>query len=200
MKGWQQKIEFLLGVADAWQLPPDNGCEVVFAGRSNVGKSSVLNAICQRKSLARTSKTPGRTRELNFFRIDETHFLVDLPGYGYASVDQAMKKKWAKLLDNYLNYRESLKGLILIMDIRHPMSDFDSQMLEYCAESQLQTHVLLNKADKLSRSAANKVLFGLQKELADYPVTLQCFSALKKTGIEEATQQIEQWLFRDSVD
>lgn len=195
MKGWQQKIQFLLGVAEEWQLPPDTGFEVAFAGRSNVGKSSVLNTLCQRKALARTSKTPGRTRELNFFSIDENHHLVDLPGYGYASVNEAMKKKWAKVLDNYLCKRESLKGLILIMDIRHPMTDFDEQMLNYCADSNLQTHVLLNKADKMSRSAANNVLFGLRKDLADYPVTLQCFSALKKTGIEEASKQIEQWLF-----
>lgn len=195
MKGWQQKIKFLLGVGEQWQLPADECFEVAFAGRSNVGKSSVLNTICQRKALARTSKTPGRTRELNYFSIDELHHLVDLPGYGYASVNESMKKKWAKLLDHYLSQRASLKGLILIMDIRHPMTDFDQQMLNYCADSNLQTHILLNKADKMSKSAANKVLFGLRKDLADYPVTLQCFSALKKTGVEEATEQIEQWLF-----
>lgn len=192
---WYSRFEFKLGVAAAWQLPPDIGSEVAFAGRSNVGKSSVLNRVTQRKSLARTSKLPGRTRELNYFEYDSGIYLVDLPGYGFAKVNEAMQKTWAKLLEHYLSQRRSLKGLFLIMDIRHPLGNFDRQMLDYARQCNIPIHILLNKSDKLSNGAAKNVMLKLQSELHAPGETCQLFSALKGTGVDAAREQLAAWLF-----
>jgi GTP-binding protein len=193
--GWYSRLEFKLGVASIKQLPDDNGAEVAFSGRSNVGKSSVINKITNRRGLARISKSPGRTRELNYFSYDKNTHIVDLPGYGYAKVNVAMREAWAKLLDRYLEERQSLRGVFLIMDIRHPMGKFDQLMLNYCQTCNLPLHVLLNKSDKLSRNAGNKVMAEIKRELAGVDVSLQLFSALKGTGLDEARQKLADWLY-----
>lgn len=195
---WYSRFEFKLGVAAKWQLPPDNGAEVAFAGRSNVGKSSVLNKVTQRKALARTSKLPGRTRELNYFEYESGRYLVDLPGYGFARVNEAMQKAWAELLEFYLRERQSLRGLFLIMDIRHPLGKFDRQMLDYSRSCGIPLHILLNKADKLSRGAANNELQRVRHALTRELETCQLFSALKGSGVDEARERLGNWLFLEN--
>ena len=164
-------------------------------GRSNAGKSSVLNQITQNKGLARVSKTPGRTQLVNIFVLDETRRLVDLPGYGYAKVPLAAKVQWQKLVNAYISKRECLKGLVLVMDIRHPLKESDIHLLEYCDDRGLPVHILLNKADKLSKSAAIQTLQKVKAALVDYrnPISYQLFSALKGSGIEELHAQLNQW-------
>jgi len=176
--------------------PEDEGFEVAFAGRSNAGKSSALNVISQQRGLARTSKTPGRTQQINFFDLDEQHRLVDLPGYGYAKVPMSIKLHWQKTLAAYLEKRASLKGLILLMDSRHPLTEADQQMLHWCADVEMPVHILLTKADKMSKGKGNGVLQQVRQQLQDYPAELsvQLFSALKKTGLPEAYQVLDRWL------
>ncbi len=191
-------INFLISVPTPQQAPADRGAEVAFAGRSNAGKSSALNAITGRKALARTSKTPGRTQHLVFFELDEQTRLVDLPGYGYAKVPDHVKQKWGRAISDYLETRESLQGLVLLMDIRHPLTDFDQQMLSWCQHAQMPVHILLTKADKLKRGPAKSSLLKVEKTLEDYPmVSVQMFSALKKQGVEEARAVLSQWLSAD---
>jgi len=145
--------------------------------------------------LARTSKSPGRTRELNYFAYDESIHIVDLPGYGYAKVDETMRNLWAKLLERYLRERNCLKGVFLIMDIRHPMGKFDQIMLNYCQSCDLSLHVLLNKSDKLSKSAAKKTTMEIRSELKNINGSVQEFSALKGVGLDEAREKLAEWLF-----
>jgi GTP-binding protein len=180
--------QFATSAPDSRRLPADTGAEIAFAGRSNAGKSSALNAICDQAGLARTSKTPGRTQLLNVFVLDEARRLIDLPGYGYAKVPVAMREKWRQVIDAYLRERESLRGVVLIMDSRHPLKDFDRQMLAYCREIGLACHVLLTKSDKLSRSEATRTLAAVRAECAQqgWTATAQLFSALAKTGLDEA--------------
>ncbi len=188
-------INFLSSVPSPSQAPADSGAEVAFAGRSNAGKSSALNAITGRKALARTSKTPGRTQHLVFFGLDEHTRLVDLPGYGYAKVPEHIKQKWGRAMADYLQSRQSLQGLILLMDIRHPLTEFDQQMLDWCQHADMPVHILLTKADKLKRGPAKSTLLKTKGIIAKYPlVTIQLFSALKKQGIEEARSVLVQWL------
>jgi GTP-binding protein len=191
--------KFLLSVAKMSQLPPDNGIEVAIVGRSNAGKSSVLNQLTQNKSLARVSKTPGRTQHINLFGLDENRRLADLPGYGYAKVPPKMKEHWEKTLDEYLRTRDCLKGLILVMDIRHPLREFDRQLLLWCSTCDLPVHILLNKCDKLSLGAAKKTFFAVQKELTVFEntITLQIFSAMRSVGVKELIDTMNQW-FSDS--
>ena len=195
----------MLGAASPGQFPADQGIEVAIAGRSNAGKSSALNTITGRKGLARTSKTPGRTRELNFFLIDTDRRLVDLPGYGYAKVPESVKQTWHTLIDLYLRMRQSLRGMIIVMDCRHPLTEFDLQMLDWCRHRKLLVHILLTKSDKLSRGAANSTLHKVrqsvtlllnQGEVEGAPprCSVQLFSALKRTGVEEAHAVLDQWL------
>ncbi|HLA74587.1 MAG TPA: ribosome biogenesis GTP-binding protein YihA/YsxC [Gammaproteobacteria bacterium] len=198
-----QRAEFLLGAHTLAQAPPDAGAEVAFAGRSNAGKSSALNVITNIHALARVSKTPGRTQQINFFGLDEQRRLVDLPGYGYAQVPEKVKRHWQAVLAEYLETRNSLMGLMLLMDSRHPLTPLDVQMLDGCFESQLPAHILLTKSDKLSRGAAlasrdqvRKALlerYGVQ-DLAEAKLGVQLFSSLKHIGIEEAQTQLDQWL------
>ena len=195
--GWFSRFEFTMGVASFRQLPEDMGNEVAFAGRSNVGKSSAINKLTNRRALARTSKQPGRTRELNYFSYNEQTHIVDLPGYGYAKVNADLQNAWAKLMDQYLQKRRALKGVFLIMDIRHPMSKFDLQMLSYCRSCDLPLHILLNKADKLSRNAALNTMTSVKKELELESMSVQLFSALKGDGVEMARQMLAEWLFPD---
>lgn len=186
---------FLTSAAKLVQCPPDSGREVAFAGRSNAGKSSAINRITQQGKLARTSKTPGRTQLLNFFTVNEQARLVDLPGYGYAEVPEALKIDWQKHLTEYLEKRESLVGVILIMDVRHPLKEFDQMMLEWAAAYDFPLHILLTKADKLTRNQCAKSLAEVKRAIKQYPaVTVQLFSAPKSQGIEEAQLTLAQWL------
>ncbi len=191
-----RQAKFLTSANKISQLPPDEGAEVAFAGRSNAGKSSALNTITDNKGLAKTSKTPGRTQLINFFALDEEHHLVDLPGYGYAKVPPSVKRHWQQVLSEYLRTRQSLRGLVLLMDVRHPLKEFDRQMLDWCHHQNMPVHILLTKADKLKRSAASSALHKVRKEIKeDYPLTTtQLFSAQDKQGLEQALQQLEQWL------
>jgi GTP-binding protein len=183
-----QRACFTLAAHETVQLPPDRGAEVAFAGRSNAGKSSALNAMTGQRSLARTSKTPGRTQQMVVFTLDDDHRLVDLPGYGYAKVPEAMRAHWRKEIDAYLNFRRSLRGVVLIADIRHELKAFDQQMLSFCAARGLPCHLLLTKADKLSRGQAaaalerTRQLFGKQ----DWNASVQMFSSSAMTGVDEA--------------
>jgi len=190
------KARFLTSSPSLAQAPPDRGREVAFAGRSNAGKSSALNVICGQRNLARTSKTPGRTRLINFFSVTEDTRLVDLPGYGYAKVSQKMKEEWQRHLADYLERRRSLAGLVVLMDIRHPLTDYDMQMLQWAAAGELPVHVLLTKADKLKRGPAKAALLGVRKALeeAGIPATVQLFSALKRTGVDEVRARLDDWL------
>jgi len=191
-----RKAEFTFGAQRFAQLPADEGIEVAFAGRSNAGKSSAINAITGQKSLARTSRTPGRTQQINFFSIDEQRHLVDLPGYGYAKVSKSLKEAWVKTLDRYLEEREALRGLILIMDCRHPLKEFDCQLLAWATAANMPVHILLTKADKLSRNQANGTLQQVRHRLErEYPIaSAQLFSATKGTGVEEAQALLVEWL------
>ena len=178
------------------QCPPDMGSEVAFAGRSNAGKSSALNTITGINSLARTSKTPGRTQMMNFFAIDDQRRLVDLPGYGYAKVPARIKQEWQHELGLYLKQRAALRGLILLMDSRHPLKDYDVQMLDWANSVELPVHILLTKADKLSRNAASAALHKVRAAVdKPYPLcTVQLFSSLNKQGLEEAREVLTAWL------
>lgn len=185
----------MLSTPDLQHAPADGGREVAFAGRSNAGKSSALNVLCQQKSLARTSKTPGRTQQLVFFQLKEDIRLVDLPGYGYAKVNAQTQHQWQALMEGYLGERQALQGIVLLMDIRHPLTDYDRQMLSWCQYHAMPVLVLLTKADKLTRGAANNTLLGVRRELATMPACqVQLFSATKHTGVDEARRQVCEWL------
>jgi GTP-binding protein len=191
-----KNVSFLTSANELHQLPPDQGAEVAFAGRSNAGKSSALNVITEQRNLARTSKTPGRTQLINFFELDEAHRLVDLPGYGYAKVPERVKNHWQRVLSDYLATRHCLRGLVLLMDIRHPLKEFDRQMLEWCRHQQMPVHILLTKADKLKRGPGGNTLQKVRKTLkAEHPlVTVQLFSALDRQGVEPARDKLAEWL------
>ncbi|KTD76634.1 ribosome biogenesis GTP-binding protein YsxC [Legionella waltersii] len=189
------KAVFLKSAARVNQLPEDIGYEVAFAGRSNAGKSSALNCLTNNKNLARTSKTPGRTQLINLFTLDEERRLVDLPGYGYAKVAISVKNEWQKHLAHYLEVRESLKGLILLMDIRHPLKDLDQMMIDWALDRGLRVHVLLTKADKLSRSDVKNTVNKVKKlyELTDHLLSVQSFSSTKKEGLDELMAVLNHW-------
>lgn len=195
-----QKARFLISAPSIRECPPETGTEVAFAGRSNAGKSSAINCLTRNRKLARTSKTPGRTQLINFFSLDDTddQRLVDLPGYGYAKVSVSVKKTWQKHLSEYLYERKSLNGLVLLMDIRHPLQDFDAMIIDWATECKMPLHILLTKADKLKRGAAKNALFAVKRELASAGVTdlvsVQTFSSLKKEGIGELEQVLNGWL------
>ncbi|HAK32479.1 MAG TPA: YihA family ribosome biogenesis GTP-binding protein [Acinetobacter radioresistens] len=185
---WLRKAEFLMSAPKLSLCVEDTGYEIAFAGRSNAGKSSAINALTNQKQLARASKKPGRTQMINFFSLgNPDQRLVDLPGYGYAAVPETMKIVWQKELENYLIHRESLQGLVLLMDIRHPLQHFDTMMLEWAHSRKLFVHILLTKADKLNRGPANKTLLEVKQELKKMKLnfSIQLFSSLNKQGLEE---------------
>lgn len=185
---WLHSAEFLMSAPKLNLCVEDTGYEIAFAGRSNAGKSSAINALTNQKQLARASKRPGRTQMLNFFSLgNPDQRLVDLPGYGYAAVPEAMKIVWQKELENYLIHRQSLQGLVLLMDIRHPLQHFDVMMLEWAYSRHLFVHVLLTKSDKLNRGPASKVLLDVQQKLKTMKLnfSIQLFSSLNKQGLEE---------------
>ena len=197
-----QSAEFTTSAPSLTQSPEDSGCEVAFAGRSNAGKSSAINTLTRNKSLARTSKTPGRTQMINYFTLAEGKRLVDLPGYGYAKVPIAMKAQWDRHLAEYLQQRKSLGGLILLMDIRHPLQDYARQMLNWAAQAGLPVHILLTKSDKLKRGPAQSTLLKVDSFLREMDpgvtlLTVQTFSSLKKQGLPELETQLNRWLSDD---
>lgn len=191
-----QRASFVLAAHQLNQLPPDQGVEVAFAGRSNAGKSSALNALTNRKALARTSRTPGRTQQMVVFDLGEGARLVDLPGYGYAKVPEKLRAHWRGEIDAYLHQRHSLRGLVLMVDIRHPLKEFDRMMLDFCASTDLACHVLLTKADKLSRGQATIALQAAQRVAteAGWTSTWQIFSARVGTGVEAARETVMAFL------
>lgn len=190
-----RQTEFEISAATLAQCPPEQGIEIAFAGRSNAGKSSALNTLVDHSGLARTSKTPGRTQLLNFFRMNDQWKLVDLPGYGYAKVPEQMKKEWQAQMGAYLEKRECLAGLILVMDVRHPLKEFDQMMLNWSRHYDMPVHILLSKSDKLKRGPAKNMLFDVRKQVKEYgdKVSVQLFSSLDKSGVEEARQVLANW-------
>ncbi len=199
------RADYLLAAHNARQLPPDAGAEVAFAGRSNAGKSSALNALCGRNALARVSKTPGRTQQLVYFSLPPfpDRHLVDLPGYGYAKVPQDLQAHWQAFIHDYFERRASLRGLVVVMDIRHPLKDYDLQMLGYAMARGLPAHALLTKADKLGRGAAGNAVLAVRKHLQARwgdSVGVQAFSAESKQGVEQARAVIAGWLELATTD
>lgn len=191
-----RNAQFEISIAKSQDLPVPQGVEIAFAGRSNAGKSSAINTLVGRTRLAFVSKTPGRTQLINIFRLTNGAALVDLPGYGYAEVPEAVRKQWVRLLEQYLTQRENLIGLVLIMDSRRPLTALDCQMLDWFAPSGRPIHVLLTKSDKLTRSESAKTLAEVKKALPAWGehITVQLFSSLKKTGAEETEQVVAGWL------
>lgn len=190
-----RQAKFLLSAPNIRHLPKDEGIEVAFAGRSNAGKSSALNTLTQQRGLARISKTPGRTQLINVFNLDDTRRLIDLPGYGFAQVPLEVKEKWQAALSEYLQERESLSGIVILMDIRHPLKEVDRQMIEWSVHNHLPILVLLTKADKFKRGAMKKIVLEVQRELKtlDEKIQVMAFSSLKNIGVEAVHQTLSQW-------
>lgn len=186
---------------DLSQLPPDSAREVAFAGRSNAGKSSAINTLVGRNRLAFVSKTPGRTQLINFFTVGEDRHLVDLPGYGYAKVPEKERRHWGALISGYLAGRRGLVGLVAIMDIRHPLTDLDHQLLDWFLPTGKPVHILLTKSDKLSRQGSLQQLAKVRRALKDLPgVSVQTFSSLSRAGTDEALTLLRAWLALDQPD
>lgn len=196
-----QQTRFLTSAPDIRALPADTGIEIAFAGRSNAGKSSALNTLTRQNNLARTSKTPGRTQLINTFSLGEDRRLIDLPGYGFAKVPLEVKEKWQKSLGEYLQKRESLKGIVVLMDIRHPLKDLDQELVFWAVESQLPVLILLTKADKLGPGARKKTLLEVQEASLAFmgDVTVQTFSSLTRLGLPELEMALDRWYSGESI-
>src|SRR5580693_9313220 len=190
-------VKFLTSAAEPHQLAADSGREIAFAGRSNSGKSTAINAITQRTGLARVSRTPGRTRLINFFEVSPERRLVDLPGYGFAKVPEKVRTRWLELMEHYFNVRESLVGLVLIVDSRRGLGPQDAAMLEWMLARGRHAHILLTKSDKLNRRDAQRVLKETQAACSDTAVTAQLFSAHERTGLDDARAVMQRWLGED---
>lgn len=190
-----QKAKYLISAVKFSDLPPDEGAEIAFIGRSNAGKSSALNLITGIKGLARTSKTPGRTQMINFFSLNERQRLVDLPGYGYAKVPRTVQERWEKVVDSYLKKRCSLRGLVVVMDVRHPLKERDKDVIEWAVKYDILLHILLTKSDKLRQSVAKKVFSEVQVQLTTYSntISVQLFSAHERTGRNEVISVLNGW-------
>nr|WP_275658445.1 ribosome biogenesis GTP-binding protein YihA/YsxC [Vibrio sp. Isolate25] len=190
-----QNTHFITSAPDIRHMPEDEGIEVAFAGRSNAGKSSSLNRLTNQKSLAKTSKTPGRTQLINLFKVTDGCHIVDLPGYGFAQVPLEMKKKWQKSLGEYLQKRQSLKGLVVLMDIRHPMKDLDQQLIFWAVDSGIPVQVLLTKADKLKSGARKAQVLKIKKDSAGFggDVSVAAFSSLKGIGVDVLRNKLDEW-------
>jgi len=188
--------EFILGAAEPHQFPDDDRVEIAFAGRSNVGKSSAINAITNRRKLARTSKQPGRTQQINFFSLGDQARLADLPGYGFAQVPLSVKKKWQETIHKYLSDRPNLIILVLLMDIRHPLTDLDVQMIKWASDSNLPTQILLTKADKFKRGKIASTVLMVERELKKYAgqFAVEPFSSQNYLGVNKMRQQLEEWV------
>lgn len=196
-----RKATYLTSASKLAQCPPDEGWEVAFAGRSNAGKSSAINSLTGIGKLAKTSRTPGRTQLINFFELSESQRLVDLPGYGFAKVPLAVKQEWTRQLEKYLQQRQCLRGMILLMDVRHPLQPFDQQMLNWALEAAMPVHILLTKADKLKKGPAGNTLLQVRASLKAHGdlVSVQLFSALKHSGHQQLVEVINAWLTDTSV-
>jgi GTP-binding protein len=194
-KIFYQNTHFITSAPDIRHLPEDQGIEVAFAGRSNAGKSSALNRLTNQRSLAKTSKTPGRTQLINLFKVRDHCHIVDLPGYGFAQVPLEMKKKWQKSLGEYLQKRECLKGLVVLMDIRHPMKDLDQQMIYWAVDSGIPVQVLLTKADKLKSGARKAQLLKIRDASLAFggDVSVDMFSSLKGIGVDQLRAKLDTW-------
>jgi GTP-binding protein len=190
---------YVLSAHQLKQLPKDSGIEVAIAGRSNAGKSSAINAFTDQKSLARTSKTPGRTQQIVIFELDGDRRIADLPGYGYAKVPAKLKIHWRAVMGQYFQKRKCLRGVVLVMDIRHPMRDFDQQMLAWCESSNIPCHILLTKADKLKRGPAQSTLLKVRRDLPAI-ASIQVFSSSKKTGLDELVEKLSVWYEYDDKE
>lgn len=190
-----RQTKFVLSAQALDHFPEDSGREVAFVGKSNVGKSSVINAVTGQTGLARTSKTPGRTQHINFFNVEDRIRLVDLPGYGFARVPDAVKRQWDIVINDYFNYRTSLAGLILIIDIRRDLSAEDRSMLTWCLARNIPVHLLLNKADKLPFGRKKQVLIQFERAVGSPAVTLQLFSATNREGLDQLLQTLNGWLY-----
>ncbi|MFT4711834.1 MAG: GTP-binding protein [Candidatus Azotimanducaceae bacterium] len=188
-----ENATFETSAATLAQCPLDDKLEIAFCGRSNAGKSSAINYLTSNRKLARTSKTPGRTQLINFFSVSDSFRIVDLPGYGYAKVPAAVKRDWHRNIDQYLQKRDALQGLVLMMDIRHPLKEFDQTMIEWCQTSKVALHILLTKCDKLKRGAQSKALLATKKELPEH-VTVQLFSSTQEIGKDQFIKQLRSWL------
>ncbi|GAD87915.1 putative GTP-binding protein EngB [Vibrio halioticoli NBRC 102217] len=190
-----QNTHFITSAPDIRHLPEDEGIEIAFAGRSNAGKSSALNRLTNQRALAKTSKTPGRTQLINLFKVDENCHIVDLPGYGFAQVPLELKKKWQKSLGEYLQKRQCLKGLVVLMDIRHPMKDLDQQMIFWAVDSGIPVQVLLTKADKLKSGARKATLLKIRQDAVGFggDVNVEVFSSLKGLGVEQLRARLDSW-------
>ena len=189
------QTSFVTSAATLKECPEQSLAEVAFSGRSNAGKSSAINTLCNQSRLARISKTPGRTQLINFFVVEDDKYLVDLPGYGFAKVPLEVKNKWQFELEQYLRKREALCGVVLLSDIRHPLKEFDRMMINWAVQSQLPIHLLLTKADRLKRGAAQNILLKIKRELESHnEVSVQLFSSLKNNGVVEAQNVISSWL------
>lgn len=197
-----QQTRFLTSAPDIRALPDDSGIEVAFAGRSNAGKSSALNTLTRQNSLARTSKTPGRTQLINTFHLADNKRLIDLPGYGFAKVPLEVKEKWQKSLSEYLIKRKSLKGIVVLMDIRHPLKDLDQQLVHWAVQSGLSVLILLTKADKLSPGPRKKTLLEVRDASMAFmgDVTVEAFSSLNKFGLTELEQVLDRWFSDEPVE
>lgn len=196
-----QQTRFLTSAPDIRALPPDEGIEVAFAGRSNAGKSSALNTLTRQNNLARTSKTPGRTQLINTFHLADNKRLIDLPGYGYAKVPLEVKEKWQKSLGEYLQKRQSLKGLVVLMDIRHPLKDLDQQLIFWAVASNIPVLLLLTKADKLPSGQRKKTLLEVREASLAFmgDVTVETFSSLNKHGLPELEQVLDHWFSAETL-
>lgn len=197
-----RSAQFLTSAPGIQECPPERGAEVAFAGRSNAGKSSAINKLTQNSKLARTSKTPGRTQLINFFKLNNSPDLriVDLPGYGFAKVSQSVKNEWQENLSQYLHERKCLEGLVLLMDIRQPMQDSDTMLIDWAVQSEMPVHLLLTKSDKLSGGAAKNTLLNIRKELEasdlEGLVSVQTFSAHNGEGVAELSRVLSMWLLK----
>ena len=198
-KSVYQKAKYLKSAAELTDLPPDTGWEVAFIGRSNAGKSSALNTITSIRGLARTSKTPGRTQMINLFALDEQRRMVDLPGYGYAKAPRVVQERWEQTTAEYLKTRECLRGLVLVMDIRHPLKEMDQEIIDWTVSCDIPIRILLTKADKLKSAAARKTLKEVDDALEQYgdSVSLQLFSSQDRTGVQEVQEQLDLWYFEE---
>ena len=193
MQNSYRKAKFLLSCPSLQGCPDDNGYEVIFAGRSNAGKSSAINTLTEQKKLAKVSRTPGRTQHLVFFELDEQRRLVDLPGYGYAKVPDAVKQKWNQNMSEYFDNRNCLKSAILVMDCRHPLKPFDEMMLQWCINSDIDTNILLTKSDKLKKGAASSTKLAVKNAVKEFPnINVQLFSSLKKEGVSELCKYLDK--------
>ena len=190
---------YVLNAPELKQLPSDQGIEVAIAGRSNAGKSSAINALTDQKSLARTSKTPGRTQQIVIFKLDDNRRIADLPGYGYARVPLKLKEHWRNVMARYFKTRKCLRGVVLVMDIRHPMREYDQQMLGWCESVGIPCHVLLTKADKLKRGPAQSTLLKVRRDLPDI-ASVQVFSSTNKEGLSELVDKLSDWYEYDDKE